>query len=362
MKMSSPYWNISPTENPIWVLQPIGKPVLENPISVFPRQSLDERVLQQTYDTEDIYGDKRKFYLPCDTTKAISMTHDVTKTYTIPYAVDNESFDQLQRLMHMMEGYISAKQFSYVFPDAYNEFQLSKIYKAARMAYRNVSSMPMSVGVAFDYMATDDFAECFEPDDFLLIVNLLDDELTLTLIKGEYDDNVAHDILDYKGVVWERHPTATISVKNKISDRIIDCLEKAGCEKAQKLYQLFGLEGLISETEKLSMLFDDASWFTISEELSEALQNLVFNIDDEISSFLMKQQEIIGDSQVHILSLVENLTGRDNFIQFMDKRSALCLIFPLIFSDTQDVPDWVRTMSIQRLCSMSWDIRMHRSP
>ena len=147
MKMSSPYWNISPTENPIWVLQPNGKPVMENPISVFPRQSLDERVLQQTYDTEDIYGDKRKFYLPCDTTKAISMTHDVTKTYTIPYAVDNESFDQLQRLMHMMEGYISAKQFSYVFPDAYNEFQLSKIYKAARMAYRNVSSMPMSVGV-----------------------------------------------------------------------------------------------------------------------------------------------------------------------------------------------------------------------
>lgn len=46
-------------------------------------KSLDERVLQQTYDTEDIYGDKRKFYLPCDTTKAISMTHDVTKTYTI---------------------------------------------------------------------------------------------------------------------------------------------------------------------------------------------------------------------------------------------------------------------------------------
>lgn len=148
---------------------------------------LEERVLQQTYDTEDMHGNRRKFYLPCDTTKAISMMHGVTKTYTIPYAVDNESFDQLQRLMHMMEEYISAMQFSYVFPDAYNEFQLSKIYKAARMAYRNVSSMPMSVGVAFGYMATEDFAEYFKPDDFLLIVNLLDDELTMTLIKGVYD-------------------------------------------------------------------------------------------------------------------------------------------------------------------------------
>lgn len=284
---------------------------------------LEERVLQQTYDTEDIYGNRRKFYLPCDTTKAISMTHGVTKTYTIPYAVDNESFDQLQRLMHMMEGYISAKQFSYVFPDAYNEFQLSKIYKAARMAYRNVSSMPMSVGVAFDYMATDDFAEYFVPDDFLLIVNLLDDELTMTLIKGEYDENLEYDIPDYKGVVWERHPTATVSVKSKISDRIIDCLEKAGCEKAQKLYQLFGLEGLISETERLSVLFDDTSWFTIHEELAEALQSMMFNIDDEISSFLSKQQGIIGDAKVHILSLVENLVGKDNYIQYIDKCSAL---------------------------------------
>ena len=286
-------------------------------------KTLDERVLQQTYNTEDIYGDKRKFHLPCDTTKAISMTHDVTKTYTIPYAVDNESFDQLQRLMHMIEGYISAKHFSYVFPDAYNEFQLSKIYKAARMAYRNVSSMPMSIGVAFDYMETDDYTEYFEPDDFLLIINLLDDELTMTLIKGEYNENLAYDIPEYKGIVWERHPTASVSVKSKISDRIIDCLEKAGCEKAKKLYQLFGLEGLVSETEKLSILFDDISWFTISEELSEVLRNMTFNIDDEISTFLNKQHGIIGDAQVHILSLVENLTGKDNFIQYINKCRAL---------------------------------------
>lgn len=284
---------------------------------------LEERVLQQSYVTKDIYGNKRKFYLPCDTTKAISMDHNVTNTYTIPYAVDNESFDQLQRLMHMMEGYISAKQFSYVFPDAYNEFQLSKIYKAARMAYRNVSNMPMSVGVAFDYMCTSDFDEYFEPNDFLLILNLLNDELTMTLIKGEYDDNLAYDIPDYKGIVWERHPTATVSVKKKISDRIIDCLEKNGCEKAQKIYQLFGIEGIISETERLSVLFDDTSWFTINEELSDVIKNMVFNIDDEITTFLSKQQGVIGDSQVHILSLVENLAGKDNFVQYIDKRSAL---------------------------------------
>lgn len=302
---------------------------------------LEERVLQQTYTANDIYGNERKFYLPCDTTKAINMKHGVTQTYTIPYAVDNESFDQLQRLMHMVEEYISAKQFSYVFPDAYNEFQLSKIYKAARMAYRNVNSMPVSVGVAFDYMVTDDFAEYFQPDDFLLIVNLLDDELTFTLVKGEYDAELKYDIPDYKGVVWERHPTAAVSAKTKISNHIINYLEKAGCDKSQKLYQLFGIDGLISEADRLAVLFDDTSWFTISDELSDVLQDMSFNIDNEISSFLRKQQAIIGGAQVHILSLVKNLVGKENSIQYIDKSSALygLSIFDSLKYDT-DIPLW----------------------
>lgn len=87
-----------------------------------------------------------------------------------------------------------------------------------------------------------------------------------------------------------------------------------------------------------SILFDDTSWFTISEELSEALQTMMFNIDDEISSFLNKQQGIIGNAKVHILSLVENLVGNDNFIQYIDKSSALygVSIFNSLKNDTEE--------------------------
>ncbi len=284
---------------------------------------LEERVLQQSYTTGDIYGNEREFYLPCDTAKAISMHHGTTKTYTIPYAADHESFGQMQRLMHMMESYISAGKFSYVFPDAYNEFQLSKIYKAARMAYRNVHSMPMSIGAAFGYMVTDDFAAYFEPGDFLLVLDLLDDEITMTLVRGKYDEALKEDIPDYKGIIWERYPTAAVSVKARISDRVIDCLEKAGCDKAQKLYQLFGLEGILSETNRLAILFDDTSWFTISDDLSDTLRDMQFHIDDEMNAFLSKHQAITGKARVHTLSLVNNLTGKENPIQYMDKSSAL---------------------------------------
>lgn len=284
---------------------------------------LKERVLQQMYTCKDIYGDERTFFIPCDTANAIKMNHGMTTTYTIPYAVDHESFEQLKRLMHMMEGYISAKKFSYIFPDAYNEFQLSKIYKAARMAYGHVSSMPLSIGVAFDYMTTDDFKNYFEPDDFVLVLNLIDDELTMTLVRGEYDENLCADIGDYKGIVWERHPTATVSVKEKISDEIIKLLKDAGCEKAEKIYQLFGIEGILSESERLSMLFDDATWFTIRANLAEKIHDLRFNVDDEIAGFLSRHGTILGNSEIHILSLYDNLVGEDYFVQYSDKYNAL---------------------------------------
>ncbi|MFV0364728.1 MAG: DUF2357 domain-containing protein [Suipraeoptans sp.] len=284
---------------------------------------LEERVIQQMYVTKDLYDDIRTFYIPCDTASAIRMDHGTTTTYTIPYAVDNESFEQLKRLMHMMEGYIYAKKLSYVFPDAYNEFQLSKIYKAARMAYRHVSSMPLSVGVAFDYMGSQDFLEYFIPNDFVLVLNLLDDELTLTLVKGEFDEDILEDIPDYKGVVWERHPTATISVKTKIRDEIVKCLKNAGCVKAEKIYQLFGIEGILSETNRLSILFDEESWFTIRDDLSETIRNLRFNIDNEIANFLSRQHAVIGESEIHIISLVDNLVGEKFFIQYGDKCNAL---------------------------------------
>ena len=207
-------------------------------------EKLTERILQQRYSGNDIDGDEREYYIPCDNSNAIKMISGVTDTYTIPFAVDNGSMEQMKRLVHMMENYIVTDSFTYVFPDAYNELQLSMVHKAARMVYRRVRNVPLSIGTAFKYQTTETFRNNFEPGDFLLVVNLIDDEVTFTLVAGEHDEKLESEISDYKGIVWERHPTSTTLFKDEIDNNIVDLLTKAGCAKSEKVYKLLGLEGL----------------------------------------------------------------------------------------------------------------------
>lgn len=272
---------------------------------------LSARILQQKYFSEDIDGDKRDYYIPCDSTNAIKMIPDVTETYSIPLAVDNGSMNQMKRLMHMMEEHILTDSLTYVFPDAYNDFQLSMVHKAAKMVYRKVRNVPLSIGAAFKYQSTEDFSKKFNPGDFLLVLDLIDDELTFTLVSGVFDKDIQQDISEYKGIVWERHPTSTRVYKRYINDNIIDKLTKLGCAKPEKLYKLLGIEGLKDETNQLS-IFDGRDWFELDDNVQKIIEEINLNVTDEVANFLAKNRSIVKDSRVHILSVVDNLLYKGN--------------------------------------------------
>ena len=269
-------------------------------------EKLTERLLQQRYTGNDIDGDERDYYIPCDNTNAIKMISGVTDTYTIPFAIDNGSMEQMKRLVHMMENYIVTDSFTYVFPDAYNELQLSMVHKAARMVYRRVRNVPLSIGTAFKFQTTENFKSNFEPGDFLLVVNLIDDEVTFTLVTGEYDEKLDSEISDYKGIVWERHPTSTTLFKDEINNNIIDLLTKAGCAKSEKIYKLLGLDGLCDEVDNLSIFFGK-EWFQITSDIKQIVEQFKLNITGAITEFLMRNISVVSGANVHIVSLVDNL-------------------------------------------------------
>ena len=202
-------------------------------------------------------GDCKQYYIPCDRTNALKMVRGVTETYTVPYAADHGSMEQMKRLLHMMENYISTENFTFVFPDAFHAFQLSMVHKAARMAYRKVKNIPQSVGAAFAYQKARAFAERFEAGAFLLVMNLADDEITFTLLRGSYDEGLEQEVPEYGGIVWERYPTAAVSCREEIRDKITDRLIKAGCAEGEKVYHLLGLEGICDETDRLSFFFGE---------------------------------------------------------------------------------------------------------
>ena len=284
---------------------------------------LTERILQQKYTGNDIDGDLKNYYIPCDNSNAIKMISGVTDTYTIPFAVDNGSMEQMKRLVHMMENYIVTESFTYVFPDAYNELQLSMAHKAARMVYRRVRNIPLSIGTAFKYQTTASFKNKFEPGDFLLVVNLIDDEVTFTLVAGEHDESLECEVSGYNGIVWERHPTATTLFKDEIDCNIIDLLTKAGCAKSEKIYKLLGLDGLCDEIGNLSVLFGN-EWFRITPEIKKIAEQFRLNITDAVDGFLKKNKPVLQRHKVHIVSLIDNLIykGYESF-GYMSKQEVL---------------------------------------
>lgn len=288
------------------------KNILVDLFSLYPRyigddsvyEKLPARILQQSYKGIDIDGELKEYQIPCDTADAIRIIPDETETHTIPFAIDTGSMVQAKNLIYMLENYIETDSFTYVFPDGYNDLQLSMIHKVARMVFRDVKNIPLSIGATFKYQTTDSFAEKFNPGDFLLITNLIDDEVTFTLVEGIFEEKLLKTVNDHKGIVWERHPTSTKSYKSQIHDNIVNYLTKAGCIEAEKVYNLFGLEGLKEEVDRLSICFGE-EWFQFTSEIKEMVDSFKLNITSAIEDFLVRNKSIIQGGNIHIISLTD---------------------------------------------------------
>ncbi len=148
-----------------------------------------------------------RYDLPCDDAKAIIVQNESMVPYMVQSAVIDNCLSQLGQLLHLLEEQVVTNNFTFVFPDAFDEFQLSLVYKAAHMAYRKVKSFPRSIGIAFDYQQNTEAKLEFQRNDFLLVVDIVDDDVVFTLVQGLVSEEVKYDYPEYDGYVWERHPS-----------------------------------------------------------------------------------------------------------------------------------------------------------
>lgn len=275
------------------------------------------------YQTQRIFidSDKRKFSVPCDIAEAILMKDTETystSTYSVLSAMNKSSDgqteqvgEQIDKLIRLLAKYVPAKEFTYVFPDIYNDFQLSPVHKSLIVAYRDVRSLPRSISAAFAYMSRADFsADLFPDNSFLLVIDLIDTNISFTLVCGK---SPTEAIPGYDGnYVWERHPTSTFPIKNDIK-KLIKVMQDKGCERGGELYELFGLEGLESERDKLTAILNDNKSLNLSQA-AEAAKNFKVHISDMIKEFIAKHSGIIKDSQVCIVTLSPALDAKNDSI------------------------------------------------
>jgi len=289
--------------------------VIINLFSIRPQYCADEgeikqlqgRLLYQEHRNV-ANGIERKYYIPCDKANAIEINNNI-KTFSVSSAVEDAVSTQMSKLIHLLGRYILANTFTFMFPDIYNEFELSLIHKAARLVYHNVKSFPKSLGAAFAYMANQNFKETFSKGDFLLVIDLVDYNLSLTLLQGLYDENVKKDIPEYGGILWERHPSLSVNIHDEM-DGITDKLLALGCIDIEQIYKLFGFDGLKSERDKLVSAFDDKHFFCFSNKVNDIVENSKINVTKQVETFLVKHKEIIGKGKIHIVSLASQLLYR----------------------------------------------------
>ena len=275
-------------------------------------QELDGRILFQRhlYTLED-EDEPTVFLLPCNQACAIEIADNI-ETYSVVSAVEDAQLGQLADLSRLIGKHIRSRRLTFLFPDAYNEFQVSMVHKALRLAFSEVVSFPRSMGAVFSLMRSPRFSDTITCGDFLLVLDLSYDDLSFTLVQSSYDDRLARDIPEFGGLIWERHPTTTESLSDEIKAMTNKLLEH-GCLEAKYLYKLLGTQGFASEAGRLSILFDENSAFTLSDDTT--LSQWRIPIGRRVTHYLDQHRQIIGNARVHIVSLSSALyyKGMESF-------------------------------------------------
>jgi hypothetical protein len=266
---------------------------------------LKGRLINQTHTIET--DDERiKFDVACDKANAIVVDENID-TYTVSTAIDDASSFQMGKLMHLLEQYVSAQKFTFLFPDIYNEFQLSLVHKSARLAFHEVRSFPRSIGVAFSYMKTKSFEKTFGMNDFILVMDIVDTDVSFTLVQGLEDESVAGGIPECGGFIWERHPSISYSIEETIKDEVLNSLIKQGCSDPESIYRLLGFNGIKTENKQIASICNSDEVFVISDSVYSSVKAIRINVSNPVNEFLINHKEIIGNSKVHVVSLVPQL-------------------------------------------------------
>lgn len=243
--------------------------------------------------------------VPCDQSSMVLLNGSTT-SFTVTTAIENGSGAQMSKLIRLLDKYFVANELTFIFPDIYNEFQLSLVHKSARLISPRVHSFPRSIGAAFSYMITPEYKKNFKSGDFLLIVDFDKDDLSITLVQGIFDSELRKVIPEYNGVIWERHPCISYSL-NEESEALKDILTKNGCIDCDDVYELMGCNGLKSEKERIAFSSYNHDAFLLSSTVSDEVNDYKINVSSIINGFILKHKSIMHSSNIIILSMSSNL-------------------------------------------------------
>lgn len=257
-------------------------------------------LLQQTYSV-----DGNNYFLNCENSKVIridnntytSTLYSEINTFRKKNQITTKNNEGLDLLLKILSTKLNSDNLKFLFSDIFNEFDLSKLYKLLKRGYKKVESMPKSIAAVFYYENIKKLNKRIleEKKLSILVIDLIGEELTLTLIKPTQIDETKLK----EEIIWERYPTVIEKISEEEFDALYNKIDRNECD-------IFNLTRKNEEKIKLKIV-KNSKIFDIGTDLNT--KNI--DVSSYINKFLENYKEIIGDynqnTELHVIFLSHNL-------------------------------------------------------
>ncbi|GHG74477.1 hypothetical protein GCM10010919_27970 [Alishewanella longhuensis] len=208
-----------------------------------------------------------------------------------------------------LSDYIKADKLTYLVPDWVNDFDLEGIRKSVNFYFNDSAPLPKSIAAIFAWQSSKKFVQDrVQENDFVLVVDSFDGGISITPVQAIYQKELDEILPETQGISWERHPTVIVPNRG-IHAAMARNLDRNGCQTSEKLLHLFGFDGLVSDSGKVSFV-KDGHWYHLPSSIRVALtQDLDLNIlsNSAISDCLHSTNRDYRGVNVFILPLEDTI-------------------------------------------------------
>ncbi|MDR1836442.1 MAG: DUF2357 domain-containing protein [Treponema sp.] len=227
-------------------------------------------------------------------------THETLTLSTISFFVE-KLFTHLEKELKSQTRRISLH---YLVPDWIEDFELMELNRGIHFYWQNAFPLPRSIAGVTAWQSSNEF-QPLEENTLVLVVDSLENGISVTPLECIKEKQLIHETRGYR---WDRYPTFILPVDN---EKTLQNFENEGYDRrsAQIMLKLFGIDGILREAEKLSVMYG-GKWNHISKEINKVFSEITINyktLNEKLNELKINK----FNKKIYILPLQEKIAIDD---------------------------------------------------
>lgn len=259
--------------------------------------NFDNKILFQRFSKDN--------FVSCEKSKAIFFYENI-KTFSFSKTLNenDKTEENLRMIMKIIERNIKTNILNTTFPDILNPFQVSTLSKKLRLSYKKVRILPRSIASIYALSNNEIFKNSYKSNENILIFDMVDKNITFTLLKGKEEEN-------YSNFIWERHWTNKKEIDNSFFQKIEEIL-RIDNSVLRELYSLGEIENLANGLKNLKFILNNNQILELDSKILNLIKNNKIDITEIVEEIFENNQEI-NKENLHIITLKNNMKIEGNY-------------------------------------------------